>query len=59
MAFDVIKSYAKINFGQRVGFDRPIKLIEKNKNVKGKGNDTHTTTRTMKIKPPINPYNYS
>ena len=29
-------SYAKINFGQRVGFDRPIKLIEKNKNVKGK-----------------------
>ena len=29
-------SYAKINFGQRVGFDRPIKLIEKNKNVKGR-----------------------
>ena len=31
-----ILSYAKINFGQRVGFDRPIKLIEKNKNVKGR-----------------------
>ena len=29
-------SYAKIDFGRRVGFDRPIKLIEKNKNVKGK-----------------------
>ena len=29
-------SYAKINFGQRVGFDRAIKLIEKNKNVKGR-----------------------
>ena len=29
-------SYAKINFGQRTGFDRPIKLIEKNKNVKGR-----------------------
>ena len=29
-------SYAKINFGQRAGFDRPIKLIEKNKNVKGR-----------------------
>ena len=29
-------SYAKINFGQRVGFDRPIKLIEKNKNMKGR-----------------------
>tara|TARA_B100000900_G_scaffold163141_1_gene138491 strand:+ start:9562 stop:11010 length:1449 start_codon:yes stop_codon:yes gene_type:complete len=29
-------SYAKINFGQRVGFDRSIKLIEKNKNVKGR-----------------------
>ena len=29
-------SYSKINFGQRVGFDRPIKLIEKNKNVKGR-----------------------
>ena len=29
-------SYAKINFGQRIGFDRPIKLIEKNKNVKGR-----------------------
>ena len=24
-------SYAKINFGRRIGFDRPIKLIEKNK----------------------------
>ena len=29
-------SYAKVNFGQKVGFDRPIKLIEKNKNVKGR-----------------------
>ena len=29
-------SYAKINFGQRAGFDRPIKLIEKNKNVRGR-----------------------
>ena len=29
-------SFAKINFGQRTGFDRPIKLIEKNKNVKGR-----------------------
>lgn len=29
-------SYSKINFGRRVGFDRPIKLIEKNKNVKGR-----------------------
>jgi len=29
-------SYAKINFGRRIGFDRPIKLIEKNKNVKGR-----------------------
>ena len=29
-------AYAKINFGQRVGFNRPIKLIEKNKNVKGR-----------------------
>ena len=29
-------SYAKINFGQRTGFDRPIKLIEKNKNTKGR-----------------------
>lgn len=29
-------SYVKINFGQRVGFDRNIKLIEKNKNVKGR-----------------------
>ena len=29
-------SYAKINFAQRVGFDRPIKLIEKNKNVRGR-----------------------
>ena len=29
-------SYAKINFGQSTGFDRPIKLIEKNKNVKGR-----------------------
>ena len=31
-----VLSYAKINFGQRAGFDRPIKLIEKNKNVKGR-----------------------
>ena len=29
-------SYFKINSGRRVGFDRPIKLIEKNKNVKGR-----------------------
>ena len=29
-------SFAQINFGQRTGFDRPIKLIEKNKNVKGR-----------------------
>ncbi len=29
-------SFAKINFGQRTGFDRSIKLIEKNKNVKGR-----------------------
>jgi len=29
-------SYSKINFGRRVGFDRPVKLIEKNKNVKGR-----------------------
>ena len=29
-------SYVKINYGQRVGFDRNIKLIEKNKNVKGR-----------------------
>ncbi len=29
-------SYAKINFGQRIGFDRSLKLIEKNKNVKGR-----------------------
>jgi hypothetical protein len=29
-------SYFKINSGRRVGFDRPLKLIEKNKNVKGR-----------------------
>ena len=29
-------SYLKINYGQKTGFDRPIKLIEKNKNVKGR-----------------------
>tara|TARA_B100000401_G_scaffold405782_1_gene320868 strand:+ start:598 stop:2043 length:1446 start_codon:yes stop_codon:yes gene_type:complete len=29
-------SYVKINYGQRVGFNRNIKLIEKNKNVKGR-----------------------
>jgi len=29
-------SFANINLGQRTGFDRPIKLIEKNKNVKGR-----------------------
>tara|TARA_B100000959_G_C14917839_1_gene598156 strand:+ start:38 stop:1480 length:1443 start_codon:yes stop_codon:yes gene_type:complete len=29
-------SYLKINYGQKAGFDRPIKLIEKNKNVKGR-----------------------
>ena len=29
-------SYFKINSGRRVRFDRPLKLIEKNKNVKGR-----------------------
>ena len=29
-------SYLKMNYGQKVGFDRSIKLIEKNKNVKGR-----------------------
>ncbi len=29
-------SYFKVNFGQKFGIDRPIRLIEKNKNVKGR-----------------------
>ena len=29
-------SYLKASFGQLTGFDRPLKIIEKNKNVKGR-----------------------
>ena len=36
MALKNQNSLPKINFGQRVGFNRPIKLIEKNKNFKGR-----------------------
>ena len=31
-----VLSYFKVNFGQKFAIDRPIRLIEKNKNVKGR-----------------------
>jgi len=39
-------SYFKINSGRRVGFDRPLKLIEKNKNVKGRRKQNQISFRT-------------
>ena len=39
-------SYFKMNSGRRVGFDRPLKLIEKNKNVKGRRKQNQISFRT-------------